>query len=127
MALDGDRVRRYFEAFASRLRCSAEEAASGILQVANAAMSRALRHISVERGHDPGEDTLLSFGGAGGLHACALAKSLGMKQILVPLYPGAFSALGLATNVLYRRIAGAFGAIRAIQSERIRSLEENKA
>jgi N-methylhydantoinase A len=58
-------------------------------------MARALRHISVERGYDPAEFTLLSFGGAGGLHACALADALSMRSLLIPRFPGAFSALGL--------------------------------
>lgn len=96
LPLDRERVATHFAAFAAELGCSPEEAALGVVRVANAAMSRALRHISVERGHDPADFTLLSFGGAGGLHACALAESLGMRFVLVPRYPGAFSALGLA-------------------------------
>jgi len=96
MPLDGARVCQHFESLAASLRCAPEEAALGIARVVDAAMARALRHISVERGHDPAEFTLLSYGGAGGLHACALAEALGMKRILVPRFPGAFSALGLA-------------------------------
>lgn len=95
MALDAARVRRHFEALAAALIRSAEQAALGVVQVANAAMARALRHISVERGYDPADFALLSFGGAGGLHACALAEALGMKSVLIPRFPGAFSALGL--------------------------------
>jgi N-methylhydantoinase A len=93
--LDAERVRAYFVPFAARLKRTPEEAALGVAQVANAAMARALRHISVERGYDPAAFTLLSFGGAGGLHACALAEALGMASVLVPRFPGAFSALGL--------------------------------
>jgi N-methylhydantoinase A len=96
MPLDRERVAAYMTDFATRLGCAEAQAALGIVQVANAAMTRALRHISVERGHDPADFTLLSFGGAGGLHACALAESLGMLAVLVPSFPGAFSALGLA-------------------------------
>lgn len=96
LPLDGARVRAYFAEFAAQLQCSPEQAAVGILDVANATMTRALRHVSVERGHDPSRLALLSFGGAGGLHACALARALGMTRVLIPRFPGAFSALGLA-------------------------------
>jgi N-methylhydantoinase A len=110
VALDGERVRAHFAPFSAQLGCSPEEAALGILRVANAAMSRALRHISVERGYDPAEFALLSFGGAGGLHACALAESLGMQAILIPRFPGAFSALGLARADARREYVQALSA-----------------
>ncbi len=71
------------------------QAAEGVIKVANANMERALRLVSLERGFDPRLFTLVSFGGAGGLHACALAESLKIKRILIPSYPGAFSALGV--------------------------------
>ena len=90
LSLDAERVRALFTDFARQLACSPEEAALGIADV-ETAMARALRHISVERGHDPNDFTLLSFGGAGGLHACALAQALGMRQALIPRYPGALS------------------------------------
>ena len=70
-------------------------AAYGITQVANAAMMRALRAVSTERGRDPRQFTLLAFGGSGPVHAVALAESLGIGRVLVPLFPGLFSALGL--------------------------------
>ncbi len=69
----------------------------GIIRVANAAMERAIRKISVERGHDPRRFTLVAFGGAGPLHACELAGSLGIPRVLVPPSPGVLSALGMAT------------------------------
>jgi N-methylhydantoinase A len=69
--------------------------AEGIIEVAEAAMERALRRVSVERGYDPAEFRLVAFGGAGPLHACALADRLGMKGVLVPRWPGLFSALGM--------------------------------
>ena len=112
LSLDGDRVRAHFDQFAAQLRCSPEQAAIGILEVANATMARALRHVSVERGHDPAGLTLLSFGGAGGLHACALARALGMTRILIPRYPGAFSALGLALANVRREYAQAIPPLR---------------
>ena len=71
------------------------EAALGVIRVANANMERALRLVSVERGQDPRDFTLVSFGGAGGLHAVALAEALRIPRVLVPAYPGAFSALGV--------------------------------
>jgi N-methylhydantoinase A len=58
-------------------------------------MERAIRLISIERGHDPRDFALVSFGGAGGLHAAALAESLGIPRVVVPRFPGALSALGL--------------------------------
>lgn len=96
LPLDLPRVQAHFAAFAQALGVGAEQAALGVIEVANAAMTRALRAVSTERGHDPAEFTLLGFGGAGGLHVCALAEALGMKRIVIPRYPGAFSALGLA-------------------------------
>jgi N-methylhydantoinase A len=74
---------------------SAEYAAWGVIQVANATMERAIRAISVERGYDPRDFTLVPFGGAGPLHACALAESLRIARILVPRAPGVLSALGM--------------------------------
>lgn len=71
------------------------EVARGIIRVANANMERAIRSVSVERGHDPRDFALLAFGGSGGLHACALAESLGMKTVLVPKHAGVLSALGM--------------------------------
>jgi N-methylhydantoinase A len=69
----------------------------GILRVADATMERAIRNVTVRRGIDPRPLSLIAFGGAGGLHACALAASLGMRDVLVPEDPGAFSAHGMRT------------------------------
>lgn len=93
--LDETAAQRAVEAIATPLNLSIEAAAQGIVRVANAAMERALRRVSVERGHDPRRFTLVPFGGAGPLHACELAQSLGICEILIPLYPGALSALGM--------------------------------
>jgi len=84
------------------LGLDAREVAVGILRVANAEMTRALRVISVERGLDPREFALLAFGGAGGMHACALAEELGMQTVLIPRAGGVLSALGLAISDLRR-------------------------
>ncbi|HWQ14564.1 MAG TPA: hydantoinase/oxoprolinase family protein, partial [Roseiflexaceae bacterium] len=69
--------------------------ALGVVRVANAAMERAIRAISVERGDDPRDFVLVAFGGAGPLHAAYLAEALGMRRVLVPRYPGVLSALGM--------------------------------
>ncbi|MCH8026288.1 MAG: hydantoinase/oxoprolinase family protein [Chloroflexi bacterium] len=75
-----------------------EQAAASVLRVANVSMERALRMISVERGHDPRRFTLVAFGGAGPLHACELAESLGVPRVLVPPFPGVLSAFGMAAS-----------------------------
>jgi N-methylhydantoinase A len=84
-------------------RLAAETALAGIdpaavVEVVNAEMLRALRVVSVERGHDPREFALVAYGGAGPLHACALAEELGIEAVLVPAAAGVLSALGLAAG-----------------------------
>jgi N-methylhydantoinase A len=74
---------------------SAEEFAAGILRVVETNMERAIRVISVERGHDPRRFTLVAFGGGGPLHACALARALRVPTVLIPAMPGALSAVGI--------------------------------
>jgi N-methylhydantoinase A len=74
---------------------SATQFAAGILRVIDTEMERAIRVISVERGHDPREFTLVAFGGGGPLHACSLARTLRMARVLVPAMPGALSAVGI--------------------------------
>ncbi len=80
---------------ADPLKISLEDAAFGIHRVANATMMRAVRAVTVERGRDPRECALIVFGGAGPIHAAALAANLDISEVYVPLYPGLFSALGL--------------------------------
>jgi N-methylhydantoinase A/oxoprolinase/acetone carboxylase beta subunit len=72
-----------------------EAFAQGILGVSNAVIERAVRRISIERGHDPRDYTLVAFGGAGGLHACDLAAALEMRGVLLPVFAGGLSALGI--------------------------------
>ncbi len=74
---------------------TAEQAALGVVALANEHMAQALRVISVERGIDPSNYTLLAFGGAGGLHVCALADALAIRRALVPMHAGVLSALGM--------------------------------
>ena len=92
--LDERRAREGMERARGPMR-SLETFAQGILDVANAVMEKAIRVISIERGHDPRDYTLVAFGGAGGLHACELAAALRMPRVLVPKFPGALSALGI--------------------------------
>ncbi len=99
--LDEERAREAMTKLAEDLskvsgkRVSITAAAEGVLSVANTNMERALRHISVERGHDPRQFALLPFGGAGGLHAVELARALRIPTIIAPVAPGALSAVGV--------------------------------
>ncbi len=81
---------------------SLDRTAENILRIVNSSMSKALRLVTVERGLDPREFTLIAFGGAGPLHACELAEELDIKRIIIPLHPGLFSAFGLLTADLSR-------------------------
>src|SRR5512133_1752887 len=94
--LDGDAAHAAVERLAGELGLDARACAEGIVRVANAEMVRALRVMTVERGIDPRRFALLAFGGAGPLHAAAIAQELGMTRILVPRASGVLSALGLA-------------------------------
>jgi len=93
--LDTAAALRVLQRLGDQLHLSAEEAALGVVRVANATMERALRRVSVERGYDPRDFILLPFGGAGPLHACDLAESLGITRILCPPSPGVLSAYGM--------------------------------
>src|SRR4051812_13403355 len=94
--LDEDAAREAVGTLADELGLSVEDCAAGIVRVANAEMVRAMRVMTVERGVDPRDFALLAFGGAGPLHAAAIAEELGMRKILVPRASGVLSALGLA-------------------------------
>jgi N-methylhydantoinase A len=77
---------------------SLERFAAGVIRVVNATMEKAIRVVSIERGYDPRHFTLVAFGGAGGLHACELAQSLGIPRVVVPALPGALSAFGILVS-----------------------------
>jgi N-methylhydantoinase A len=94
MRLDYERTRQRMESARGAIG-SVEEFACGIVRIAESTMERAIRVISVERGFDPREFTLVAFGGAGPLHACALARALQIRRVLIPAMPGALSALGI--------------------------------
>ena len=95
MTLDAARAATAVDAVAARLGLSRTKTAEGILRVANANMERAIRVVSVERGHDPREFALVAFGGCGGLHACEMAEDLGIRTVVVPRFAGVLSAMGM--------------------------------
>jgi N-methylhydantoinase A len=101
--LDLDRTRRITHEWLKKQPSSLtlEKFAAGVIRVVNATMEKAIRVVSIERGRDPREFALVAFGGAGGLHACALAESLSIPHVIVPALPGALSVLGiLASDVV---------------------------
>lgn len=95
MHLDLDAARAAVRELGGRLGLSEERAAEGIIAVTNAKMTNAIREITVARGIDPREYALVAYGGAGPMHAVFLAAELGIPRIIVPLFPGAFSAGGM--------------------------------
>jgi N-methylhydantoinase A len=133
-----DRAQRAIEGKIARpLRQGVLEAAAGIVEVVTAGMAAALRIVSVERGYDPREFTLVAFGGAGPVHAARLAEELDIPRVIVPPIPGGFSALGLVASDLrhdysrtfYRRlgeargedVSAAFAAMEAVAREALRA------
>jgi N-methylhydantoinase A/oxoprolinase/acetone carboxylase beta subunit len=95
MRIDAARAAAAVDRIAGEISKDRITAAEGILRVANANMERAIRVVSVERGHDPRDFVLVGFGGCGGLHACEIAAELGIGVVLIPQMAGALSALGM--------------------------------
>ncbi|MFD0681150.1 MULTISPECIES: hydantoinase/oxoprolinase family protein [unclassified Paenibacillus] len=124
MILDVEASKRVVqEHICDRTNLSLLEATMGILSVVNANMTRAIRLISVEKGYDPREFTLVSFGGGGGLHCGALARELGIPRILVPPSPGTFCSLGLlVTDVRSDYVRSSLLESSASSMETIRGL-----
>ena len=116
----GDAAKAGILAQARALHLTVHEAAAGILDIANAVMMRAIRVLTIERGLDPKDFTLLAFGGAGPLHAPALAKALSIKTIIVPPFAGGLSALGmLAANVRHDFVKSQLVEASQIQPDEI--------
>jgi N-methylhydantoinase A len=115
MTLDAAAAEAALGALGARLGLSATAAALGVIRLANEHMAQALRVISLQRGLDPRDYTLVCFGGAGGLHVCDLARSLGMGRALVPVHAGVLSALGMLVSPpgrqLSRTVQGLLGAL----------------
>jgi N-methylhydantoinase A len=98
MAIDVESARKAIhQKVAAPLGLSLEQAAEGVIRVINSVMAKAIRRLSVEKGYDPRDFTLISFGGGGPLHAAELAADLQIPKVLVPFAPGVSSALGLLT------------------------------
>jgi len=95
MKLQRTRLDSFFNQTAKEIGFSAIELAEGVLSVANTAMEKAIRVISVEKGYDPRQFVLFCFGGAGGMHGAFLAKLLSMPKVLIPQKPGILSAIGM--------------------------------
>jgi N-methylhydantoinase A len=98
--LDLDRTRSITREWLKRQQSSLtlERFAAGVIRVVNATMEKAIRVVSIERGRDPRDFVLVAFGGAGALHACALAEALSIPHVIVPALPGALSALGILVS-----------------------------
>ena len=95
MPLYPDLAQDAVKRIADTLGMTTRQAAHGIIRIAETTMARALKVISIERGHDPREFALVTFGGAGGLHACNLADQMGVSKVIVPPDPGLLSAIGM--------------------------------
>jgi len=95
MALDEGAAEREIARLGESLEMDTMQVSEGIVEIAEATMARAIRVISLFRGHEPADFALMAFGGAGGLHAASLAAALGMSRAIVPAEPGVFSAFGM--------------------------------
>ena len=98
--LDLDRTRRLTAEWLKKQNSNLtlEKFAAGVIRVVNAVMEKAIRVVSIERGRDPRQLALVAFGGAGGVHACALAEALGIPRVIIPAFPGGLSALGILSS-----------------------------
>ena len=115
IALDPARAHAAVAALDARMGkgLGAERLAEGIVTLAVARMTSAIREISIQRGHDPRDFTLIAFGGAGPMHALALAEEIGLPRVLVPRHPGNFSALGLlASDIKHDDVRTRVGPLR---------------
>ena len=115
-----------FKKLAKQINMDVTQAAKGVIDVANVNIDRALRRVSVARGFDPREFTLVAFGGAGPLHACEVAERLDMSRVLIPRHPGVLCALGLlmadvrvdhSLPILVKANRDLIARLRAMQAE----------
>lgn len=113
---------------ADPLGLSVEDAAFGVREVANANMARAIRTVTVERGVDPRDFTLLAFGGSGPAHAADLARMLEIPRVIAPRAPGVFTAMGMLAGAVERHFIRAVGApLTALDTARMGALAEDLA
>jgi N-methylhydantoinase A len=123
MDIHPERAMEAYESLGDRLGIGAVEAAVSVIRIANSMMSKILRIVSVERGYDPRDFALVAFGGAGPMHACALAEELEIDNIVIPQNPGMFSALGLLTADLFHDYSRPIlSDVQTIDSSRIEEL-----
>lgn len=108
MMLQLEPAQQAISALGGQIGMGVEAAARGVLAIANANIERAVRRVSVERGYDPRDFTLVAFGGAGGLHACDVAERLEMRRVLIPRYPGVLCAFGLLVADVTRDYSQSF-------------------
>jgi N-methylhydantoinase A len=121
MRLDAERARRAVQERVARpLGMGVEEAAEGIIRIIDVKMEEAIKAISTMRGHDLRDFMLLAFGGAGPLHAGRIARELGMAGIVVPLYPGVFSAIGLLmSDVKHDYVQSRLAPLAALSADEV--------
>ena len=124
MRLDLAAGERAVAALARQVGYNVVDTASGVVEVATVNIDRAIRHVSIARGHDPRDFTLVAFGGAGPLHACAAAERLDIPRVLVPAAPGVLCAMGL----LLADVAVDYGqsVIRPASADAIHALGESQ-
>ena len=123
--LDLEASRRALASLGTHIGLSADDTARGMIEIVNSHMEGALRRVSVEEGADPRQAALIAFGGAGGLHASAIARSLGMSAVLIPPHAGVFSALGLLLSPLRHDVSqSVIGVDLADLDEKITALEK---
>ena len=129
MSIYPEKAHEAIQGLADQLDLDLYQTAEGVLTVLNNNMANAIRSRTVQKGYDPRDFTLVAFGGAGPLHAAEVAASMGIPEVLVPLYPGIHSAMGLLTTDLrYDEIKNQFMLNNAIDLDKINadldSLEE---
>ncbi len=130
MTLDAEAARRAVAPLARQMRLSVEDAALGIVRVVNANMIKGIATVTIQRGIDPRDFALLSFGGAGGVHAVDIAQELGMAEAVIPPLPGTFSAIGLLVTEMRHDYVSAVGGAVADKADlgdleaRYRAMEE---
>ena len=117
MPLDADAARRAVGKLAAEMNTSLDEAAIGVIRVVNANMTRGIASVTIQRGIDVREFSLMSFGGAGGVHAAELARELSMVEAIVPPVPGTFSAVGLLASEMRHDYVLATGSIAATDAD----------
>ncbi|WP_456454367.1 hydantoinase/oxoprolinase family protein [Methanopyrus sp.] len=128
MPIDAEAADRALSELADELGLEPEEAAYQALRLAVEEMARIVRIVTVERGHDPREFSMVAFGGAGPLHAAELAEILEVEEVIVPLHPGVFSAYGLlAAEVAWEHVTPVMRTLEELDDEELRAVVRSTA